>query len=319
MPPDYQMRKVQVVLEHAKQDANWFQRLVKTTQPIAQILTPLVLATVGAWYTCATGRQHDYQTAVQILNQREQSELQARSAVFDKAIPALLDKKGNDPDSRILALETFLYNFHGVVNARSLLTDLEKEAEEATSLARSQKLQLIARGIANAQKQMISAAMHGAITVSCNGEPNSTFSLPIGAGEIPCTINYPSPWWQPWKDKHDIKVAVRCVGTHEQLKDGCPEYTPRVDQFSTSAQIVMQVGEGEGRGPFELTMFGSPFSDNTTIDHGHRIAVLLRAVAPPQLPGQVKLEVVVFPEDLVPPGYQPTLTSISRLLGGESG
>jgi len=64
-----------------------------------------------------------------------------------------------------------------------------------------------------------------------------------------------------------------------------------------------------------LTKFGSPFSDNAVVEDGHRISLLLWSVSK----DKVQLEVVAFPEELVPPGYQPTLPNISRLLGGESG
>ncbi len=70
----------------------WFDRFMKVTKPVAQISTPIIIAVVGSWYNCATAKQHDYQAAVQILNQREQSELQARGAVFEKPIAALVDK-----------------------------------------------------------------------------------------------------------------------------------------------------------------------------------------------------------------------------------
>jgi hypothetical protein len=314
-----------------------FDRFVKSVRPLAQIATPIIIAVIGSWYNCATQHQHDYQTAVQILNQREQSELQARTTVFEKTIPALLNKD-TDIEARLLALETFLYNFHGVVNVRNVLTDLQTEIEESDRpdleeatrsklVKQSERLKQIARGIGNAQKQMLFAAMiRKQITVAC-GEiqdsdrtqgPLAVVSLALNQ-TVTCSISYPEPdrWFmQPEQHGHKITLVPLCVGKHTQLQSGCVTSASfeKPDPFATSARIQMTVDDHAPKDPFELTMFGSPFSDNAVIDHGHRIAVLLQEISP-----SVKLQVVAFPEDLVPPGYQPTITNISRLLSGESG
>ncbi len=292
---------------------------MKAARPLAQVANPIVIAALGASYTCATGKQHDYQSAVQILNQREQSELLARSAVFDKPMNAVMDKR-NGIDARILALETFLYNFHGVVNARNLLTDLENEIETShpPDPERSKKLQLIAEGVRHVQKQMLAAAMPHPISVNCGEKQTSDplygfpwiLRVPVKEEkDKECIIGYPGRL----VDTHTIGVRSLCVGKHKELESDCPNFSPLICVFSTSARIKMRVDEREFE-PFELTKFGSPFSDNTIIDHGHRIALLLRSVSA----DSVELEVVAFPEDLVPPGYQPTITNISRLLSGES-
>jgi|GEM_PF-6207329 len=308
-----------------------FDRFIKSIRPLAQVATPIIIAIVGSWYNCATQKQHDSQTAVQILNQREQSELLARSTVFDKPIAGLLDKNKSIGE-RMLALETFLYNFHGVINVRNLFTDLENEIEESDGpdlrdfdrtklVEQSTRLQLIAQGVVHAQKQMLAAAMPDGSQVDCREGQNadrkrqpSIVTVVLNKTKI-CTISYPEG--RGGEHKHTLKLNPLCVGKHTLLESKCPTSpSPQeMDPFSTSARIRVQIGDKPPTDPFELTKFGTPFSDNAIIDHGHRVALLLRSISA----DHVELEVLAFPKDLVPPGYQPTITNISRLLGGESG
>jgi hypothetical protein len=332
-----QRSSVRSVTKHGKeQPRSRFERYLRSARQLASIATPLFIAIFGFWFNCATERQHEYQTAVQILNQREQSELQARSGVFDKPIVALLDKH-NDLDARILALETFLYNFHSVVNARNLMTDLENEIEESgkPDLERSKRsttLQLMAQGIANAQKQMLAAAMDDQPKVNCLHKSTADYRQgPLSTSDSPrrppsivkvnleqpksCTLSYPRRWFKD--DEHTVTLSLLCVGRHTQLRSGCPHSsTPeKTDPFATSARITMTIDDSAASDPFEITKFGSPFSDNAILDHGHRIALVLRSLSATDM----ELEVLTFPKDLVPPGYRPTITNISRLLSGESG
>ncbi len=176
---------------------------------------------------------------------------------------------------------------------------------------------------------MLDAAMHNShITVNCanmeNSEAGPTFGLQVKAKPVICSIKYPGGWLHG-DDVHQVSISLLCVGTHDQLESDCPKEGVQATVFSTSGRIEMTI-DSKRRDPFELTKFGSPFSDNTVLDHGHRISLLLRSVLPDDTakPGvepraNAQLEMVAFPEDLVPPGYQPTITNISRLLGGESG
>src|SRR5216684_2295089 len=162
-----------VVAQESPQDKRGLRRIIALLPQVGQVATPLVIAAIGGWYNCATGKQHDYQTAVQILNSRESSELTARSAAFDKPMTVLLDKQNHNMEVRILTLETFLYNFHGIINARNLLTDLAGEVDQSKPRdfqkwqKWSARLRAIARGVANAQRSMIVAAMPEEITIKC--------------------------------------------------------------------------------------------------------------------------------------------------------
>jgi len=192
-----------VVAREKTADRRAFQKVIAALPQAGQVATPLIIAVIGGWYNCANSKQHDYQTAVQILNQRESSELASRSAAFEKPMATLLDKS-HKIDDRILTLETFLYNFHGIVNARNLLTDLEQELEHSNepSRGRSKRLRAIARGIANAQRAMIAAAMPREITAACNGD-HSPVSLAVAA-EANCTIRYSRAWYR-YSDQHALK------------------------------------------------------------------------------------------------------------------
>ena len=314
-----------VVAQEDPPDKRGFRKILASLPQVGQVATPLVIAAIGGWYNCATGKQHDYQAAVQILNSRESSELTARSAAFDRPMTVLLDKRNHSIENRILTLETFLYNFHGIINARNLLADLAGEVDQSKPRDSQEwrrwsgRLRAIARGVANAQRSMIVAAMPEEITIKCRTpvgsasaeEAGSQFTVATGA-EVNCTVEYPRVWYR-LADKHELKIRVDCVGTHELLQQSCPDPPSPFDELSTSARITLSADKRILK--FETSEFGTPFSDNTTIDHGHRIAILLRAITAKEH----QLEVVAFPADLVPPGYQPTITNISRLLGGENG
>jgi len=235
------------VTKHAKKAVgSRFDRSMKVSRSLAQVATPIIIAVVGSWYNCATAKQHDYQVAVQILNQREQSELQARSAVFEKPMAVLLDKQ-QGIDTRILTLETFLYNFHGVINARNLLTDLENEIEASGkpgSKQQSKRLQLIAQGVRRAQRQMLTATMNKEIQVHCPAMQDSApgpsiFHLATNK-EIICTFKYPGRWFRK-DDVHHVSIVPLCVGTHAQLESECPSPPPSlpVNEFLTSVRIKM--------------------------------------------------------------------------------
>lgn len=97
----------------------------------AQVGATLFLGVVGLIFTYVIDVQQEKnrsnQMAVQIMSQREQSEIDFRQKMFGVLVTELLDPKV-DVRERVTRLKLFQHNFHDIFNGRALFDVLEKDA-----------------------------------------------------------------------------------------------------------------------------------------------------------------------------------------------
>jgi len=129
----------------------------------AQFGATIFLGVVGLVFTYVIDIQQEKnrknQMAVQIMSQREQSEIDFRQKMFEVLVAELLDPTV-DVRERVTRLTLFQHNFHDIFNGRALFDVLEKEAGNLPEQERDEvikKLVSLAKEVTVAQELLVRA------------------------------------------------------------------------------------------------------------------------------------------------------------------
>ena len=131
----------------------------------AQVGATLFLGVVGLVFTYVLDvrqeRNRKNQMAVQIMSQREQSEMDFRQKMFEVLVADLLNPKV-DVRERVTRLKLFQHNFHDIFNGRALFDVLEKEAGNSPEQERDDlihDLVSLAKEVTVAQELLVGAKL----------------------------------------------------------------------------------------------------------------------------------------------------------------
>ncbi len=297
---------------------------------------PVLIALVGGVYTFVENRAHDRDARIQMLRQREDNELRTRGAVFQDLTNRVLNEE-TQFESRLLALETLMYNFHSVFNGRNLFQALSDRIDtcanshkplctplEDHNIRKTMKMRLqsIAQAVSRVQKSMIKSTMGEDGDVQClrGGAPEVTLENTV----IVCSAKYKGHvhkvlFCKTTNRKDDPADSVR-IGMLV-VDEGLPQNREEMHQACSTWQDFETACRAKDKpqpdfcGSFALSAFGTPFSDNTGLSDGHRIALLLKDPPTEEIKDLSKhqIEIIEFPDDFLPPGYRPTLTVVDRM------
>jgi hypothetical protein len=294
-----------------------------------------VLGVVGSWFANQQEANRQHQAAMQIMLQREQSEIQAKSALFEKLLGQILGaEKPSDIESRVASLQVFMYNFHDIFNGRSFFHVIERDVEKLEQPRQGKiikELRELAQGISNIQRAMIRTArfsdrhhevdacvtykgdrkpVQGGQIHNCDDEGNGgLLSLGLnekGSAEISYTPAHGHIWSRPIADTHIVTVKVT------EIRDTSALIEMNIIDDAKLGDRDAGIGDPEALAPFVLSYFGTPFTDNTLLPDGHRIALLLQEIDAKS--SIAKIRILHFPDDYIPAGYRPTITVFRDLV-----
>lgn len=307
---------------------HWTVMLATLTVPVASI---------AAAYLASEFQKEN--TAITILNQREQSESNLRASMFKELINPIIGQQKSDqdidPDRYRLLAELLLLNFHEHFEFKSLLLDVDRKLQDAERTAkprRAARLEDGRRSLRSTARRVIDRqiAMLGDHSgKSCAGRsgdaPPSTVEFVLkrsddgvpdesAAGAAAAQVQVPvmgekgKSFTAPQSaTSPDCRDKFEVAFENPDWKNGTIKV--HVDR---EVHADKEVPEDKDRGapPFEfitdftLTQFDFPFTDNTLLADGNRFAMIIHDSDPDKKKMWVRL--LWFPKDYFPPRERPT-------------
>lgn len=263
----------------------------KTLDSIAKIVTALGALFAGVFIPIAINynqeKNRETQLYVQIMTQREQSDSNLRSQMFNSLISSYFGQQIRDvPEKQMMYLHLLTLNFQEFFDARPLFEDLNKKL---TGNQREQLLS-IARSAADRQVNLLTKPDNKPIEMTLCLEEEAdcpkmeTFAL-IGKK----------------KKSYPFHVVLRNVTESEA--------SLRV----SSADEAFNFKTIE----FEVSYFDTPFMDNTKLIDGSRFSFILRNSDPVRK--KATLEIVTFPQEYMNLRDRPYFDEMLWRLGENQG
>lgn len=272
----------------------------------AQVSTTAFIGLVGVLFTLLTTHQQEKNRktmmAVQLMSQREQAETSFRSEMFQTMLQGLLGPETAAPTERLAILRLFQHNFHDMFNGRAFFDVLEKDSINVDPDDREKfikDLTSLAREIGGLQENLIE---------SLTEKRFKTFTLPVNANT---TIDIPQRSDKDDKDGEHHRLWIRLdsvmknrVRVFVDFDFHVPTDTaPPPDTMTFSPDTVT----------FWVEYFDTPFTDNTLLMDGHRIAFILKYANTVVYPRQAMFKVIEFPANFILSGYRPSVKYVDEL------
>lgn len=261
---------------------------------------PIVIGIVGLVVTWKIGRiqedrsEHEFRT--QAMVQREQSETEFRQAMFE----ALAEKMFSSSDSlpeRLKYFEVFQLNFHNLFNARPLYSLLAEQilAEEITRGGKDslrEDLESLGKRIAKDQTTIILAAQGGCGQYFLDLKLKTPDTVRLGSLD--------SEEETESMNEHVLRVTL--IEVEEGRARVTVEINPeRSDSDSWKSEYWTST--------FNLRYYDAPFTDNTLLPDGHRIALSLWKTTD----NTASLSLLEFPAHFITVAYRPSLQDLDEI------
>ena len=256
---------------------------------------PIVIGLAGLTVTWMIGgiqevrSQHEFRT--QAMVQRERSETEFRQAMFEALAERMFSSENKLPE-RMRYFEVFQLNFHNLFNARPLYDLLEEEMKAAGEDGLLIGLENLGKRIAKNQATIILAAQDE------DEEGQHFLDLEL---MIPDTVRLPS--LDSEEETHSEHVLVV---TLEEVREGRArvkvETNPGLpDSDSWNSEYWTST--------FTVQYYDAPFTDNTLLPDGHRIALSLWKTTD----NTASITVLEFPADFITVAYRPSLHDLDEM------
>ena len=272
---------------------------------------PIVIGLAGLGVTMMIGRiqedrsehefrlqedrsKHEFRT--QAMVQREQSETEFRQAMFEALAEKMFSSSDKIPE-RLRYFEVFELNFHNLFNARPLYGLLAEQilAEEIEGWQRDDlrdDLESLGKRIAKDQTTIILAAQGG----------KGQYFLDLKLAN-PHTVRLPSLDGEHEEETDSMHVLIVTLKEVEkgrarvkvEINPGKPDSDSWKSEYWTST--------------FNLRYYDAPFTDNTLLPDGHRIALSLWKTTD----STASLSVLEFPADFITVAYRPSLRDLDEI------
>jgi hypothetical protein len=266
---------------------------------IASLLLPISVAAVGFLGTQYLHRQQEAETKgrlyVELQTSREKADSDLRKSMFDTVISTFLKRESREPAELILALELLAYNFHEVIDLGPLFKHVETMLRpvEPKEL-REQYTKRLERAAAEVTDKQL-AALKGAGTIVSDDvffeelkqhpEGIRLFKQTKGSEDDKGIIQLA----ETLKASTFAQVDVLGVNpTHKELRIRLWVYHIPATAI---AQGEASVAVTEVDIVFKVSFYDFPMIDNTRLEHGRRIAVVMRSWEP----GRADVALAYFP------------------------
>ena len=239
------------------------------------------------------------QVGLQLLSQREVSEMDFRQRMFEVLVAELLDTRIN-VRNRVARLQLFLDNFHDIFNARALFDVLAQDASRERPAARDSlitKLVSIARDVTIEQELLVGTVPN--IILLSQGADTS-FTLGTSHEE---ELGHESG--------KSIELAANGEPTEHEIS------IKLLEVKKNEVRLELNLEPGNPRSEplrFRVSYFDAPLTDNTLFPDRHRFAITLKGTDMRNRPYTAKVNVFEFPADFVTTGYRPSIRESNKLI-----
>ena len=256
--------------------------------------------------------KHEFRT--QAMVQRERSETEFRQAMFH-ALAAKMFGTQDDISERLRYFEVFQLNFHNLFNARPLYDLLAEEIEVRGEAGLRADLESLGKRIAKNQATIILAAQDG------KGQHFLELKL-----SIPDTVRLPSLDHEEETDSTDENELLITLESEEE--------TDSIHEHESGEHVLLitleEVEAGRARvkvetnpdrpdsdswkseywtATFSVQYYDAPFTDNTLLPDGHRIALNLWRTTD----STASVTVLEFPADFITVAYRPSFHDLDEI------
>ena len=256
-------------------------------KPVGGLITALVIGLL-AYYT--QGYLHDldqnaernadkvreFRLYTELLNQREQSESKLRSEMFSKIIDSFITKNpNNDIDEQVLDLELLVHNFHESLNLTPLFAYLHRNLRAPDKHLTDQERENMEKRLRDLAKEV---ALRQLLALTSHGD----------------TVEFIFNFKRGTLDKEESDIVVFDMTSDEPLTqankigEGTLKFAEQKQHFSLYLEgvdvtrerlnMTMIINDNHGGNPplkFWVDYFDFPMINNTRIEGGNRIAVVL--------------------------------------------
>lgn len=267
----------------------------------AQVSATAFIGLVGVLFTLLTTHQQAENRrtmmAVQLMSEREQAETGFRSEMFQTMLQGLLGPETAAPPERLTILRLFQHNFHNMFNGRALFDVLEKDSIKLHVDDREKfikDLTSLAREIGGLQENLIE---------SLTNKRFKTFTLLVNADT---TIDISQRGDKDDKDGEHHRLWIRLDSVMKNRARVFVDFDFHAPTDTAPPPDTVT---------FWVEYFDVPFTDNTLLMDGHRIAFILKYANIEVHPHQAMFKVVEFPADYILSGYRPSVRHVGELFG----
>ncbi len=276
----------------------------------AQVGATVFLGVVGLVFTYVTNLQQEEnrnnqivqqeknrinQLGIQIMSQREQSEIDFRQKMFGVLVTELLDPKV-DVRERVTRLILFQHNFHDIFNGRALFDVLENEARNLPEEGRDsviKQLVSLAKKVTVAQELLVGSKPN--IFTKKEGERFS-FTVPSQESE---QGNHEHGENNKRGDDQPHDIIIKLI---------------KVKEHAVEIEVIIDAEKPDSmKLEFEVSFFDAPLTDNTLLPDKHRFAITLKETNMSVQPYEATLSVFEFPADYVTTGYRPSIKEANKM------
>jgi hypothetical protein len=253
-------------------------------QPVGGLVAALAIALTGfigsSYLTKMQERESLNRLHFELLNNREQAEVDLRKEMFNLIIQSFIAPGKSPLEKEILDLELLSYNFHESINLKPLFKYLRRRIQDADTLSSQTKSGLQSRLIGAAKeityKQMaILARKEVGIAITQNIE----------------LLDY-----QPYSGSMvDTSLVLKDIERKFQL------HVYLVDPVNRELDVKLQIWQSKSsiivdssnvvKGQFGVGFFDFPMIDNVRLTEDQRFAIVLNELGP----SRANITLVYFP------------------------
>lgn len=229
--------------------------------------------------------------ALQIMSQREQSEIDFRQKMFGVLINEFLNSKVDVRD-RVIRLKLFQQNFHGIFNARALFDVLEKEASYLPTPQRDDvihDLVSIAKEVTVTQELLV-----GSKSKIFTMKEGDIFFVNLNKLE---KGNHENGENHTHRNEKGHVIAIKLI---------------KVKEIAIEIEVIIDNDKARML-EYKVSFFDAPLTDNTLLPDKHRFAVTLKETNMEAHPREATLSVFEFPADYITTGYRPSIRETNKM------
>ena len=279
--------------------------------PIAvwsQIAATGLIGVAGISFTVSNSinesKRQQKEMATDLMANREQSETLFRQSMFEPLIKKIFDDTSS-LEKRFSVFELFQNNFHDLFDSRSLY-DLIWNTAETRIIQYKDSTNAKAVAILTETNKIKRRLLSLAKYTNAKQEALISISEEFLDTMLVCDSNRVEFYLSD--DKEEL-ISIQLL-------------TASVDTLTKDIPMILSIGcEGEGKPlkinngkKIHLSYFDSPLSNNFMLPDGHRIAVILKDLIPPNL---ALIRFAHFPSDYVTIGYRPSVVQVNELIDDE--
>ncbi len=323
----------------ARNDAHWKGLVVFWVENLSKLALPIMTAIVALAGTYLTTSINEENNLRDTINQREQAESALRTSMFRELVSPVVGNTGamvEEPQRLALLAELLALNFHEHFELGPLLTYVDELPGQATR--DRNRLRSIGRRVVSRQLAVLGPAENAAPGAQCSTERTDVdIWLTSDASEAidsrqSCQLlqgDDSTAYFMCTSADADTPENMPFTVSSPNCQDRLTIFLGDLSWASNTVRVLATSTPASGQNAstpaarsipefveFTVSPYALPFSDNTLLRSGNRFGVYIRQIEPSREPCEapacdpttrlMRLSLIWFPRDFIPPRERPT-------------